>query len=185
MMSTEACVLSSLIRRPAHGYELQQLLRRYTDVHSMKKVNVYIVLRALETKGWVSSRTELTESRVRRIYEIAPVGRTEFDRWLTSSIEDPRAKTTDPVMLRILLTNDLAHDFGWLHDAIAHAKERREGAASRYEARECQLSRVVRLAAEEVIAIMDRRLAFLKRILALVEQAGGRAVGRIPSNRNR
>ena len=48
MMSTEACVLSSLIRRPAHGYELQQLLRRYTDVHSMKKVNVYIVLRALE-----------------------------------------------------------------------------------------------------------------------------------------
>lgn len=172
MMSTEACILSWLIRKPAHGYELQRLLRRYGDVHSMIRGNVYTLLRGLEAKGWVSSRTEVEQARARRIYEITVEGRAEFDRWLNSPIEDPRPRTSDPVLLRILLTIDLDRNFDWLREAITDTERRREGALARYERDRSHISRVVQIAAEEVIATLDRRLRFLIRAAELIDQNG-------------
>lgn len=163
-MSTEACILSWLIRKPAHGYELQQVLRRYSDVHPMNRVNVYPLMRALEEKKWVSSRTELQASRARKVYAITAQGKAEFDHWLNSAIEDPRPKVSDPVMLRVLLTTDLDRDFDWLREAISDTRERRDHAATTYARRKCHIPRIVQIAVEEQIANLSRRLDFLLRV---------------------
>ena len=167
-MSTEACILSWLLRKPAHGYEIQQVLRRYSNVHPMTNVNVYPLLRTLEAKGWVSSRTELRASRMRRIYEITAEGSAEFRRWLTSPIEDPRPKTSDPVMLRILISAYLDRNLDWLPEAISDTREHRDSAAAAYERRKCQTSPLVQVAIEELIAGLNLRLAFLLRLEAAI-----------------
>lgn len=178
MMATEACLLSWLIEKPAHGYELQRLLRLYGEVHAMINVNVYALLRSLEAKGWVLSRTEIKQARMRKIYEITAQGRAEFDRWLNSPIAELRPKTSDPVMLRMLLSTDLDRDSDWLRDAIADTEERRKVATAQYEKDKPRASRVVRMAAEEVIASLDRRLAFLARAVSLIQGNGSTAVSK-------
>lgn len=169
-MSIEACILSCLIRKPGHGYELQGLLRRYSDVHPMTNVNVYPLLRALETKGCVSSRTEVTHSRARKVYEITDRGRAEFEQWLDSPVEDLTTRISDPVMLRILLMTDLDRSFAWLREAIHDAQARRDQAAAQFAGRTCDTPPIVQFAIEEQIASFDHRFEFLKRVAAAIEE---------------
>ena len=135
----------------------------------MARVNVYPLLRTLEARKWVASRTEINESRMRKIYTITELGRTEFDSWLSSPLEETHAKTSDPVLLRILLISDLDREFHWLREAISDAQKRRDDAVATYAQRKCHLPRIVRLAVEEQIANLNHRLEFLQRIETAIE----------------
>jgi Predicted transcriptional regulators len=168
IVQTEACILNWLIMKPAHGYELQQALRRYSDVHPMNRVNVYPLLRNLQEKGFVVSRTEFVDSRVRKVYAITDEGRQEFRRWHTSPLEGLHPKVSDPVLMRILIsTGD--EPFEWLADAIADAERRLHQAQTRFSHKRCDTPAHVRIAVEEQIANLDRRLDFLMRIRTCLE----------------
>src|SRR5215467_3505829 len=81
-MSVPHTLLRLLMEGPTHGYELRRKLSLYRHFYPLNNVNVYPVLRDLEEEGLVCSRSQLSDSRVRKVYEITAKGVEEFESWI-------------------------------------------------------------------------------------------------------
>src|SRR6267142_2517574 len=81
-MSVPHTLLRLLMEGPTHGYELRRKLSLYRHFYPLSNVNVYPVLKDLEEQGFVCSHSEVSESRVRKVYEITAKGVAEFEDWI-------------------------------------------------------------------------------------------------------
>ena len=169
-VSVEHTILRCLTWGPSHGYQLQRALRMLKSIYPLNNVNVYPLLRDLEETGFVRSSTEVIDSRARRIYEMTPAGVASLEQWLASRPESWVPKVSDPLMLRLVLMTNSGGELEWLDDAIAELAAECAKAATVYAAHSPELSPVARLAVEELVANLERRRAFLERVLALYEE---------------
>jgi DNA-binding PadR family transcriptional regulator len=170
-VSVEHTILRCLKDKPAHGYELQRALRLLKSLYPLNNVNVYPVLRELEKTGFVHSTTEIIDSRARKIYELTPAGLASLDQWLASRPETLLPKVADPLMLRLVLMNESGGELEWLHDAIAELAAEYADAVNVLEERSPNMTPIARVAVEELVTNLERRRAFLERILALGEES--------------
>jgi transcriptional regulator len=80
-------ILTSLARRPAHGFGIAEQVRRVSDeVLRIEEGSLYPALQRLETQGLIASRWGVSENNRRaRYYELTPRGRkqvgAEVSRW--------------------------------------------------------------------------------------------------------
>ena len=83
-LSPEYALLGLLAQQPAHGYYLhQELARRLGQIWHINQSQTYSILNRLEQRGWVRGRLQEQEGRPdRRLLELTPTGRAQFERWL-------------------------------------------------------------------------------------------------------
>lgn len=79
----EPCLLLLLRQGEAHGYKLISELERFGfDLEALDPSLAYRILREMEDMAWVQSRTdEESQGPPRRVYELAPDGKDQLDRW--------------------------------------------------------------------------------------------------------
>ena len=80
----EPCLLLLLRQGEAHGYKLVSELERFGfEPEALDPSLVYRILREMEDMAWVQSRTdEESQGPPRRVYELAPDGEDQLDRWV-------------------------------------------------------------------------------------------------------
>jgi len=76
----EAVVLGIICERPSYGYEIEATIqdrniRLWTDIAFS---SIYYVLRRLEDQGYVESRKDEADGRIRKIYNATPAGEEEL-----------------------------------------------------------------------------------------------------------
>ncbi len=79
----EPCLLLLLRQGEAHGYKLVRELEKFGfDPEALDPSLVYRILREMEDMAWIHSRTdEESQGPPRRVYELAPDGEDQLDRW--------------------------------------------------------------------------------------------------------
>lgn len=87
-------VLSYLIQRPMHPYELSRTLRENGDARSIKfnHGSLYMVVGQLARAGFVSEVETSREGQrpERTVYALTDAGREELRDWLRELVEEPR-----------------------------------------------------------------------------------------------
>jgi CheY-like chemotaxis protein/DNA-binding PadR family transcriptional regulator len=123
-MSVPHTLLRLLMEGPTHGYELRRKLATYRHFYPLNNVNVYPVLKDLEEQGLVCSRSELSESRIRKIYEITAKGVGEFEQWIDVPPEAALPVETDLIALKLALApNRSGSGVAWLSRCLAELDE--------------------------------------------------------------
>lgn len=91
-------VLSCLIERPMHPYEMSQTLRERGKEGSIKLNygSLYSVVEALTRHGLIAPRETVREGRrpERTVYEVTPAGAEEFEDWLAELLSTPTREYT-------------------------------------------------------------------------------------------
>jgi PadR family transcriptional regulator PadR len=73
-------LLATLASGPAHGYALSAELRRRSNGHLLiVEGSLYPALHRLEAAGLVASRSETSDGRRRRLYEITADGKVALE----------------------------------------------------------------------------------------------------------
>jgi PadR family transcriptional regulator, regulatory protein PadR len=81
-------LLATLASGPAHGYALSAELRRRSNGHlSIVEGSLYPALHRLEAGGLVASRSETSDGRRRRLYEITADGKVVLEEEIRSWTE--------------------------------------------------------------------------------------------------
>lgn len=98
----ECALLGLLVQRPRYGYELdkiieEKLFREWTNIAFS---SIYAILRGMEGKGWVESKSEIVGNRVRRQFALTRAGRKALRKAVESMIAEP-AKENDDFMTAI------------------------------------------------------------------------------------
>lgn len=75
----ENCVLSDLCRGDAHGYKI---IKDLSVCISVSESTLYPILRRLETSGSLTAYSVEHNSRLRKVYQITPAGRTQIKEFL-------------------------------------------------------------------------------------------------------
>lgn len=86
----EACVLTLLSRGESYGY---QLIRDLGQVMAISESTLYPVLRRLEAAGCLTVCSREHNGRLRKYYNITPVGAARIDAFLTEWEEVDRVYT--------------------------------------------------------------------------------------------
>lgn len=133
----ECALLGLLAQKPRYGYELdkiiaERLFREWTDIAFS---SIYAILRAMEAKGLVESKSEIAGNRVRRQYALTRAGRKALRNTVESMISEP-AKANDDCMTAIA-------NIGLLEDA-----EAREALETRRSRLEVQLTNIKKTRAD-------------------------------------
>lgn len=88
--ATEYALLGLLLDGPGHGYDLTRQFAAETELGKVCRLEMsmlYGLLKKLEREGLLSGRDEpLSEHKSRRIIELTPVGRAEFEAWLAEPV---------------------------------------------------------------------------------------------------
>ncbi len=88
MTNTELAILSLIVEKPRHGYEIEQVIeeremRNWTEIGFS---SIYYILKKLEKEGTIQSRPSPSEGRgpARKVYQVTEEG---FKQWQTTSID--------------------------------------------------------------------------------------------------
>lgn len=74
-------ILSLLDESPMHGYELIRRIRDRTEgIFEFGDGTIYPLLYGLRDKGLVTTASEITDGRLRKIYRLTSAGRAELRR---------------------------------------------------------------------------------------------------------
>jgi DNA-binding PadR family transcriptional regulator len=88
--ATEYALLGLLLDGPGHGYELTRQFAADTELGKVCRLEMsmlYGLIKKLEREGLLSGKDEpVTEHKSRRIIELTPVGRAEFEAWLAEPV---------------------------------------------------------------------------------------------------
>lgn len=88
--ATEYALLGLLLDGPGHGYDLTRQFAADTELGKVCRLEMsmlYGLLKKLEREDLLISRDEpLTEHKSRRIVELTPAGRAEFEAWLAEPV---------------------------------------------------------------------------------------------------
>ncbi|MGH3390084.1 MAG: PadR family transcriptional regulator [Actinomadura sp.] len=87
-------VLSYLVQRPMHPYELGRMLREHGDERSIKfnHGSLYMVFQQLAKAGFITEHETSREGQrpERTVYALTDAGRQELRDWLRELVEQPR-----------------------------------------------------------------------------------------------
>ncbi len=100
-------VLSYLVQRPMHPYELSRTLREHGDARSIRynHGSLYTVVGQLARAGFIVAQETTREGQrpERTVYALTDAGRRELHEWLTELIAAPRHEYPDFVAALSLL----------------------------------------------------------------------------------
>jgi len=71
-------ILWLLSKKPAHGYELINILNKDHEFSRIGPSHIYPFLRKLSTMGLIKAKEEKTGERVRKLYSITPLGKRKM-----------------------------------------------------------------------------------------------------------
>lgn len=75
----EICVLAAMLRGPTYGYKLIRDVEPYMEI---SESTLYPILKRLESGGCVRSWSAEHNGRLRKYYEITPLGGARIDEFL-------------------------------------------------------------------------------------------------------
>lgn len=75
----EICVLAAMLRGPTYGYKLIRDVEPYMEI---SESTLYPILKRLESGGCVRSWSAEHNGRLRKYYEITPLGSARIDEFL-------------------------------------------------------------------------------------------------------
>ncbi len=75
----EICVLAAMLRGPTYGYKLIRDVEPYMEI---SESTLYPILKRLESGGCVSSWSAEHNGRLRKYYEITPLGSARIDEFI-------------------------------------------------------------------------------------------------------
>ena len=88
--ATEYALLGLLLDGPSHGYDLTRQFAADTELGKVCRLEMsmlYGLLKKLEKEGLLSGKDEpLSEHKSRRVVELTPAGRAEFEAWLAEPV---------------------------------------------------------------------------------------------------
>ncbi len=91
---TEYALLGLLMDGPSHGYDLTRQFSPQSElgqVCHLEMSMLYALLKKLEREGWIVGRDEaITEHKSRRVVELSPQGRAEFENWIARPVQKTR-----------------------------------------------------------------------------------------------
>jgi CheY-like chemotaxis protein/DNA-binding PadR family transcriptional regulator len=168
-MSVPHTLLRLLMEGPTHGYELRRKLSVYRHFYPLSNVNVYPVLKDLEEQGLVSSRSELSDSRVRKVYEITESGITEFEHWIEVPPAASLSAETDLIALKLVLAPSRSGGAGlaWLARSVEELDEEIADWRGYIEARRDAIPRLAMLTAEYRLRCHEQRREFLAEAMRI------------------
>lgn len=167
-------VLTTLLERPMHPYEIASTLRERNKEQDMdiKIGSLYTVVRNLEKNGFIEvADTERAGARPERtVYRLTVPGRVEVVDWVRELVAEPRPEHPNfKAGLSVLgaLAPDEVPDL--LRARLAALEE---GSAARRRAREQYIGHVPRLfllEEEYELAVRDAEVAWVRSLLAEFE----------------
>ncbi len=168
-MSVPHTLLRLLMEGPTHGYELRRKLSLYRHFYPLSNVNVYPVLRDLEEEGFVCSRSELSDSRVRKVYEITAKGVAEFEDWIEMPPVASLAAETDLVALKLVLAPSRSGGdaLAWLARSRAELDEEIADWRGLIEANRDRMPRLALLTAEYRLRGQENRREYLAEAMRI------------------
>jgi len=106
-LSLKHALLGILTYSPMTGYEVKQFFDSSVQhFWNAELSQIYPTLKSLEESGFVEKHVQIQENRPnRKIYEITPAGRAEFQRW-ARELRAP-ADLRDPFLIRIFFGTEL------------------------------------------------------------------------------
>src|SRR5262245_42316868 len=161
-MSVPHTLLRLLMEGPTHGYELRRKLSLYRHFYPLSNVNVYPVLRDLEEQGFVTSRSDLVDSRVRKVYEITAKGVAEFEDWIEIGPAAALSAETDLIALKLVLAPSRGGTgLSWLSHSVAELDEEIDSWLAYLAKRRGRMPRLAELTAEYRLRCHENRRAYL------------------------
>ncbi len=98
-MPSEIALLGFLHDQPLHGYAIHQRLSDPSGlgpVWTIKRSHLYALLTKLEDAGYVTTTTELQDSRPpRKLYHLTETGSQTFQAWLRRPVANGRSLRLD------------------------------------------------------------------------------------------
>jgi DNA-binding PadR family transcriptional regulator len=92
--ATEYALLGLLLDGPSHGYDLTRQFAADTELGKVCRLEMsmlYGLLKKLEKEGLLNGRDEpLGGHKTRRVVELTPAGRAEFEDWLAEPVQHNR-----------------------------------------------------------------------------------------------
>jgi len=93
MTNTEMAIISLVVEKPRHGYEIEQVIearemRNWTEVGFS---SIYSILNKLEKKGFVEGQMEKPAGKgpARKVYHITKAGLEAYQRVTTEALSTP------------------------------------------------------------------------------------------------
>ena len=172
-MTVQHTLLRLLMEGPTHGYELRRKLSMYRHFYPLSNVNVYPVLRDLDQQGLVTSHTEMSESRMRKVYAITEKGVAAFEEWIEAAPDASVAAETDVVALKLLLARSRSGGMGltWLSRSLSDLDAEVAGWRAYIEARGADIPRLVRLTAEYRLRCRENRRDYIAEAMQVAMAA--------------
>lgn len=173
MTHTELAILSLLVEKPRHGYEIEQVIvergmREWTEIGFS---SIYYILRKLEKEQLVAARFEEVEGRgpARKVYEVTPAG---LDVWHEATVDILSRPQRQPSPLQLGLANLFAlppdEALTALRAYRAAQQGQREQVAARREAQR-PLHPYVAALFDHALALLDAELGWLDAFINQLE----------------
>ena len=89
-MDLQLIIMGLLMKGPAHGYELKQMVEKeLSPFFHVSATPLYYNLKKLEQEGWVSNSSVVSGKRPKKyVYSLTPSGRTQIKKTLLQNISD-------------------------------------------------------------------------------------------------
>lgn len=173
MTNKELAILSLIVEKPRHGYEIEQIIeeremREWTEVGFS---SIYYILKKLQSKGWVQSRTEHVggQGPARKVYHITSEGQAAWHEATLDALSRlQRPQTTFQLGLANLPGIAVEEAVAALHQYCKRLAERREHIRAR--TREyVPLPHHVDAMFDLSLTLIEAELAWVKRFIHKLE----------------
>jgi DNA-binding PadR family transcriptional regulator len=173
MTHTELAILSLLVEKARHGYEIELVfvergLREWADIGFS---SIYYILRKLEKEGLVAARFEEGEGRgpARKVYQVTPAG---LDAWHEATLGVLSRPRRQPSPLQLGLANLFALPYEEAISALHAYQEAQQAERERVAARregQRPLHPYVAAMFDHALALLDAELGWLGDFIRQLE----------------
>lgn len=164
-------VLSTLVERPMHPYEIASLLRERGKEADMdiKWGSLYTVVRNLEKHGFleVADTTRSGARPERTVYRISATGREELVDWVRELVAEPQPEHPRfKAGLSVLAVLDPAEVAELLRQRLTVLEEAKAALRTSLAASAAEVPRLFLIESEYELAIRDAEVAWVRSLLA-------------------
>jgi DNA-binding PadR family transcriptional regulator len=173
MTNTELAILSLLVEKPRHGYDIEQVIvergmREWTEIGFS---SIYYILRKLEKEQLVAARFEEGEGRgpARKVYEVTAAG---LDAWHEAALGVLTRPQRQPSSLQLGLANLFALPYEETIDALRAYRKAQQAEWERVAARQegqWPLHPYVAAMFDHALALLDAELDWLDDFIQQLE----------------
>jgi DNA-binding PadR family transcriptional regulator len=141
MTNAELAILSLVVEKPRHGYEIEQVIegRGMRDWTEIGFSSIYYLLKKLEGKGCIHSEMRQPEGRgpARKVYSPTEAGRQAWHQASLDAIRLPEPRYTPFLLgLSVLPALDAEESRAALGEYLQQLQERKAHVAARQQAQQ-------------------------------------------------